>query len=146
MARSVRKTSINLGRMGQTQVQEVRLALQRGALAIENTAVEKVIQGPKTGRIYPSRGRKGAKHQASAPGQPPAADTGELHTSITSPETSKPGTIRFEPGADTPYAEGLEFGTSKIEPRPFMGPSYDENIGAIKAGVRLAMQRGARKR
>lgn len=145
MARTVRTSRTTLGKIGRAQVAEVRRTLQRGALRIENTATEKIINPPKTGRIYPSRGRKGAKHQASAPGEPPAADTGELHTSITSPDTSTEGLIRFEPGANTPYAEALEFGTSKMEPRPFMGPSFDENIGVIRADVRRAVNRGSRR-
>lgn len=147
MARIVNKRRLNirLGKIARATVEEVRLALRRGGLAIESTAVEKIVNPPKTGRIYPSRGRKGAKHQASAPGQPPAADTGELHGSITTVENSRPEVIRFETGANGPYAIPLEEGTSKMEPRPYMGPSYDENVAAIREGVRRAIRRGNRK-
>lgn len=147
MARIVNKRRLNirLGKIARATVEEVRLALRRGGLAIESTAFEKIKNPPKTGRIYPSRGRKGALHQASAPGQPPAADTGELHDSLSTVEKSKPGLIRFETGANGPYAIPLEEGTSKMAPRPYMGPSYDENIAAIREGVRRAIRRGSRK-
>lgn len=113
---------------------------------IADTAAQKIIDPPKTGRIYPSRGRKGAKHQASAPGEPPAADVGRLHGSITTVDTSRPGTIEFEQGANTPYAAPLELGTANIEPRPYMGPSFDQNVGQIQASVRQAVRRGNRRR
>lgn len=149
MARIVNKRRLNirLGRIKDETVAEVRRALKRGGLAIENTAVEKIINPPKTGRIYPSRGRKGQKHQASAPGQPPAADTGELHGSITTVENSTAEVLRVETAANAPYAIPLEEGTSdsRMEPRPFMAPSFDENVGSVRENVRNAIRRGSRK-
>ena len=40
-----------------------------------------ILTGPRTGRIYR---RGGVVHQASAPGEAPASDTGELRQSIVS--------------------------------------------------------------
>lgn len=157
MARTVRRDSQKLGKIARAQIEEARRALKRGAHAIKNRAVEGIISPPKSGRVYSkgTKGRKGKRgwgtgsrtliHRASAPGEFPAADTGELHTSITSADQSREGLIRYEVAANTPYAEALEFGTSKMEPRPFMGPSFDENIGAIRADIRNALRRGARR-
>jgi HK97 gp10 family phage protein len=34
------------------------------------------------------------------------------------------------------YAEFLEFGTSKMKPRPYMRPAYDNNEAKIKDTIR----------
>ena len=77
------------------------------------------LSRPGTGRWYKSRGiasrlgRKGTKkrakqmHQASAPGDPPAVDVGELRRSIGIDENG--ATIRV--GTPLRYAPALEFGT-----------------------------------
>ena len=136
-----------LGKISAATVQEVRRALLRGGLRVENRAVQGIIDPPKTGRIYRSRGNKKKMHQASAPGQFPAADTGELHTGITHAEASAPqGVIRVEVGANAPYALALELGTSKMAPRPFMAPALSENTPAIRNDIAAAVRRGSRKR
>lgn len=142
--RGLRSWNAKIGKIGAKTRAEVRRALQRGALAIENRAVEGIIDPPKTGRIYKSKHRKGATHQASAPGEFPAADSGRLHQSITSVEASTQDVIRFETGGNVPYATYLELGTSRMAPRPHMVPAYEENIEAVKANVRAAVKRGAR--
>lgn len=142
--RGLKQWNAKIGKISAKTRAEVRRALQRGALAIENRAVEGIINPPKTGRVYKSKHRKGATHQASAPGEFPAADSGRLHQSITSVEASTGDTIRFETGGNVDYATYLELGTSRMEPRPFLTPSYDENIDKVKADVRAAVKRGAR--
>lgn len=140
-----RTLSVRLNAIGQRTAQEVGRAVRRGGLAIESNAVSRVISPPKTGRIYPSKSRKGAFHQASAPGEAPAADTGRLHQSITSVQTFN-GPERFvnETGANAPYAIPLELGTSKMAPRPFMQPAFDEERPEVEARIRAAIIRGAR--
>lgn len=73
-------------------------------------------------------------NRASAPSEPPAPDTGVLRNSIdyelTSETTSRVGTNEV-------YAEPLEFGTTRIAPRPFMRPSLATArplMGAVIAG------------
>lgn len=148
-------------------------ALNRGALRIENKAAEKISNPPKTGRKYRSKHRKGAIHQASAPGEAPAGDSGRLAQSLTHVQTaSGPDVYRVEAGANAPYAARLEFGGSSvaanatvegkgtpnkklrtakkgpvrvyIAPRPFMGPSFNEEKEAIKADLQKAVIQGAR--
>lgn len=140
-----RSLSVKLNAIGKRTAQEVGKAIRRGGLAIENRAVDGIISPPKSGRIYPSKSRKGAKHQASAAGEFPAADTGRLHQSITTAMTaSGPDVFRAETGANTPYATALELGTSKMAPRPFMGPSFDEVKPQVEANIRAAIIRAAR--
>jgi HK97 gp10 family phage protein len=90
----------------------------RLAHRIRNHAVESILKGPKTGRVYK---RKGVTHRASAPGQPPAADLGRLAQSITVKHT--PGSKVATVIAGTKYARLLEMGTRRVAPRPFMRPA-----------------------
>jgi len=61
-------------------------------------------------------------HQASAPGDPPAVDTGTLRASIVSRETSKGASV----SSHMEYAIYLELGTSKMAPRPVWIPVAQE--------------------
>jgi len=144
--RGIRELRQRLGRISRETRVEVERAIQRGALAIESRAVQGIIDPPKSGRIYRSKHRKGALHQASAPGQFPAADSGRLHQSITNVDASSGDVIRRDIGANAPYATALELGTSKMAPRPFMQPAFDENVAAVSQSIQAAIRRGSRTR
>lgn len=80
-------------------------------------AVVEIIQGEKSGRVYT---RGGVTHQASAPDESPASDTGNLIDSINvTDETELTSTIN----APAEYAVYLEVGTARMSPRPFMSPA-----------------------
>lgn len=108
------------------------------------TAVKRsMVEG--TGREY----KRGSKiHVASAEGNPPAVDTGRLRASISTNWT-KSGMSRgkVDPeaevgdgvgaggggdrfvvtvGTNVTYGPLLEFGTSKMGPRPFIRPVFDQ--------------------
>jgi hypothetical protein len=96
-------------------------AVERGLAAwgfiIVAKAKELIMTGPKTGRFY-------GLHQASAPGEPPANDTGRLAGSVGWEFTTTRTAIRIK--ADAVYAIQLEFGNSKMAPRPFLRRSILE--------------------
>ena len=111
------------------------------ALDIHNKAKELIHSGPPSGRWYKRKtgtGRggqltgpdgkktKGYKwHRASASGQPPMTDTGFLANSIRFPQITKGG-LEATVVVAAPYAKHLEFGTSKMHPRPFLKPATNE--------------------
>jgi hypothetical protein len=73
--------------------------------------------------------------RASLPGDPPAPDEGVLRNSIDYELTSE---TTSHVGTDVEYAEPLEFGTTRIAPRPFMRPSLAKAtplMGPVIAGV-----------
>jgi len=144
---NVKTLTEKINAIGKTTGVEVMKALKQGGLAIENRAAEGIINPPKTGRIYPSKYRKGAMHQASAPGEFPAADSGRLHQSLTTvPVENGPDRFVVQTGANTPYAMVLELGSARMAPRPFMGPAFDENLEKNKTRIRNAVVKAARSK
>lgn len=81
---------------------------------------------PKTGKMY-------GRHQASAPGEPPAIDTGTLQGSGG---FRKIGPLKYEVYFSVKYARDLELGTRNIAPRPFVAPAFE----AHKRPFEQAMQ------
>ena len=100
-------------------------ATMAGALYAEKEIKESMSK-PKTGRIYnvqkiSKKGKKSLKvHQASAPGEPPAIDTGALVNSI---KAERVGTTDARTFTNNEQAPHLEYGTVKMPARPFMTPA-----------------------
>ena len=78
----------------------------------------------------------GPGHVPSKPGSPPSADTRQLDTSI---HTVVVGPNRVDVVSNAPYSAALEFGTSRMAERPFMGPAAraktPEAVDLIKRAV-----------
>ena len=112
-----------------------QLGLIVNAAALESVNdVKKAIQGPpKTGRKY-QRGT--VVHQASAPGQAPATETGFLVTSIYNEDR---GYLSKAIGSRLPYAFYLEFGTRKIAARPSWVPAVERAIPKMLKRVNIAI-------
>lgn len=98
----------------------------RGTESVKTRMVERIQQPPKSGRIY-------GKHQASAPGESPASDTGRLAQSITT--TYDAAKLTGYVNVATEYAEALEFGTPRIAPRPYARVSLAEKVEEIREDI-----------
>ena len=97
-------------------------AIVRGtAQNIRTHAIKSIARGTKSGEEYQKYDPR-RRHRASAPGEPPAQDTGRLSNSITANIDGK----RAEVGTNLEYAPWLEFGTRTIEPRPFLFPALEK--------------------
>lgn len=120
---------------GQALADAVDEVAEDAALNINTDVVQAIIQGPKTGRIYK---RGGVFHQASAPGQAPASDTGALVASI---QTNKVGDGVYEVSSRMKYAEYLEFGTRKMAPRPAWVPAVEKERPEFMAAIRAEIAR-----
>ena len=113
---------------------EVRQAVMRGvfrgAEGVKTEAIRLIESPPKTGRIYK---RGGGFHQASAAGEAPATDLGNLVNSITAEfDFSK---LSATVNASAEYAAALELSTPKIKERPFMRPALASRMKHIEADV-----------
>lgn len=87
----------------------------QGANIVRNEILRLILNTPKTGRVYRTRG---VLHKASAPGEPPASDTGELVRGIS--VVVDPATVSARVVSSSPQARPLEYGTNRMEPRPHM--------------------------
>jgi HK97 gp10 family phage protein len=113
---------------------------------VANDAKRSVARGPKSGHVYDTRfvtlgnGRVvpiGSRppHQASAPGEAPATDTGRLVASIIASASGLTGLVE----ARTLYAVHLEYGTRHMQARPFMVPAAERNRARIEQMITAAV-------
>lgn len=113
-------------------------ATDAGALVIQKRARIAMAQ-PKSGMSY-SRG--GRAHVASAPGEAPAIDTGNLTNSLQVKRLS--ATQQSAESAcftNAEYAAMLEYGTRRMAGRPFLRPAMDEGKAEIEAVIVVTLQR-----
>lgn len=80
----------------------------------------------------------GPGHIPSRPGEPPNADTRLLDTSI---HTVVVGSGRVNVESSAPYAAALEFGTSKMEARPYMTPAAKKRGPEARRLIAEALRR-----
>tara|TARA_R110000764_G_scaffold14946_1_gene42690 strand:- start:275 stop:706 length:432 start_codon:yes stop_codon:yes gene_type:complete len=110
----------------------------RATNMVENTAQES-IKKKGTGKTYQKYNPR-VTHTASASGQPPATDTGFLGQNITMKvSVESNGSVVGQIISAAPYSKALEFGTTKMDARPFMQPALEKNKrkieGMFKKGV-----------
>lgn len=106
--------SDRLKRMAARTPQQVARALYAAGQLIELDAERSITAGAVSG----------AGHVPSLPGQAPNADTHFLDSNIET-RIGGPGVVEIVSLA--PYSAALEFGTSRISPRPFMKPAAERN-------------------
>jgi HK97 gp10 family phage protein len=116
-----------------------RAAVMRGVIksteAVRNEAISLILNTEKTGRVYQ---RHGVKHQASAPGEPFASDTGQAVNSLytTYDFTELTGSVI----SNDPKFPYLEFGTQKMEPRPSLRPALVNMQPTIAATIQAELE------
>jgi HK97 gp10 family phage protein len=103
--------------------QNFRAACVRGLLVggnvYRNKVLDLILRGTKSGRLYR---RRGTAHRASAPGEAPASDLGDLVRGIQAPR-AVPGELAVDIASSSAHAALLEFGTSRMAARPYMRPA-----------------------
>ncbi|MBL4800146.1 MAG: hypothetical protein JKY50_22335 [Oleispira sp.] len=119
---------------------EVRKQIVKETEAVSTEATRLVLETSKTGNLYH---RNTITHQASAPGEPFASDTGNALNLIQTRYEDDYFTGIVNAGAE--YAAALEFGTEKMEPRPTMRPALENRRKNINVNIGNAVKRGIRK-
>lgn len=122
--------------------------VKKATFDVEATAKTAIKTGPKTGRVYGRVAQKGSRnakgrfrkagrysHQASAPGEAPASDTGFLANSIFSVFSGDK--MEGEVIAGIEYAEYLEEDMN----RPFLRPALESVEPGFKAAVAAVLKR-----
>jgi phage gpG-like protein len=116
---------------------EIGRAVMKLALELEADIKSQMAEG-KSGAVYK---RGSGTHQASAPGEAPAIDTGAYVNSIQTTET-KDGA---EVGTNMEYGPFLEFGTGRIAKRPHFTPAVERIERKIPEGIGAAVISAANK-
>lgn len=113
----------------------VRQGMFKWARDLKTTANKDILSKDKTGRIYRIRLPSGRirRHQASAPGETHANLTGTLRRSIGWNVVSS-DRLEFGYGLDRvkeapEYAQWLEFGSSRMSPRPSIQNTIKKTTG-----------------
>lgn len=127
--------SLNLKRIGAEMAASIDDEVNKSAQQIVADAKLSLMNPPKTGRSY-KRGKK--THQASAPGEAPATDTGAL---VNSGTTRRVFLGHYQCVFSTAYAQALEYGTPRIEPRPYLRPALQHEEPVLIANIKDAMGR-----
>lgn len=114
-----------LAKYGKAAEDALAKAVTATALILDTDIKQRIQRGPKTGRTY-TRGagqNLSRTHQASAPGEAPATDTGALASSITFRQVSR---LTAEVESRLAYAYYLEYGTQRIAQRPAWIPALEK--------------------
>jgi HK97 gp10 family phage protein len=80
-------------------------------------------------RLVSAGSVSGKNHVASAPGEPPNRDTGNLQAHM---KTEQTGPVEAEFRSMAGHAAPLEFSTSKMEARPSVRPARDKTAPKIR--------------
>lgn len=120
----VEELNRNLAKMADRYGKAVADALVVSGEMVRSTAVRS-IQSRSSGATV-TRYREGGgsyTHLVSAPNSPPNTDTGALARSVVVEVQSEDVYV----GSGLEYAPHLEFGTVKMQPRPFLNPALEGN-------------------
>ena len=128
----VGKLANKLSRYTVEKEKALQTALVRGGNMIAASAKKEILRGVHSGKKY-------GRHTASAPGESPANDLGNLARNIRVLRDN--GVVWVMSGAK--YSAALEFGTETIKPRPFMGPAVLANKELIRLMIRKAKELAA---
>ena len=90
---------------------------------------------------------KSIGHSPSNAGDYPAIDTGTLRRSISFSIEENGGQVIGKVGStikNPAYPLFLEYGTSKMKPRPWLRPSLNDNMEWIKERIKKAVREGVK--
>lgn len=139
-AAAAKEVQITVDNMCREINQKARSYGARGLNYLRNSALE-VLGKDGSGRVYK---RRGGYHVASAPGQPPAPDTGNLRRNWLQRSYFTKGAgkwglrIRLQIESKMFYAGFLQGGTRKMAARPFREPIQNKarpKIAALYAAL-----------
>lgn len=129
-----------LRRFGERAVREVASAVDATGIELRGDIVRSYQRGIATGRTYQKYNPR-RTHRASAPGDAPARDTGRLVSSV---DFTRRGDTAVTVGSQLAYASMLEFGTSRIAPRPAWVPAVEAMRPRYITRLEAALARAAR--
>ena len=134
----VEELNRNLAKLADRYGKSVADALLVSGEMVKSTAVRS-IQTQSGGQTV-TRYRQGGgayQHTASSPNSPPNTDTGRLASSVAVEVQSEDVFV----GSGVEYAPYLEFGTSKMQARPWLNPALEQNRRRISKLISDAIKK-----
>jgi len=119
-------------------IDEHFLEIKKDAAEEWRKGIIELMKEPKHGKVY--KQAAGHRHRASAPGEPPAIDTGDLADSYEVRVHYKSGKVMI--GTPLRYGFFLERGTRKMAKRPHIRPGFEQSIGAIERKLGRPIRKG----
>lgn len=104
---------------------------------VVKATAQAVVAGAKERMAEPKSGRAYGTHRASAPGEAPAIDTGNLAGSFEIEEQQVGLRAVITVGGE--YGPHLEFGTVHMAPRPFLTPALEEAAPGFVEAIKQAL-------
>lgn len=100
--------------------------VEEAGITAQKEIIHAYNSGTRTGKIY-HKGN-GVYHQASAPGEPPKSDSGNLASHIYFKKVDRLSVEVYSDKSAAPYGFWLEYGTldGRIAPRPLWVPKRDD--------------------
>ena len=133
-----REIQIMQGKLTRNTRDRFKKVLLLSAVNIAESSKEEIQHGnPRTGHVY--RKKSGRLHRASAPGEYPASDTGQLVNSIHAIQVSG---LAVRVGAMAKHGKYLEEGTSKMAKRPWLLPELEKELPTLRKNINAAVRRG----
>lgn len=117
------------------KLQEAVSKFQRKAIFHIEGEIKSSMAEPKSGNVYP---RGTGEHIASAPGESPAVDSGNLIGSI---QSNFENTLEARLGTPVEYAEYLEDGTKYMDQRPVWEKTVQEELPTLENLLALEIGR-----
>lgn len=113
------------------QIDDTAKARMKEAVNTVRNQVTETLSGSRSGRTYKVPGTQ-KTYTASAPGEAPAVQTGELRQSISSEVEGQGRDIIGRVGTDKIQGKMTEFGTRNMAPRPWLRKSFEKKELDIK--------------
>lgn len=128
-----------LRQFGMQADKELKAIVQGTAQNVRSHAIKSIQRGTKSGVVYDKYSPR-RTHRASGAGEAPATDTGRLASSIAARIDGKSAEVV----AGVDYAAWLEFGTQKMQPRPFMVPAMEKERPAWNRRLQSIVDKAAK--
>lgn len=112
------------------QARATRRKMLRAGIKVIERHTKNLMVGQRSGRVYRLRG--GKEHQASAPGEVPAVEVGNLKGSLRILEVTD-DYASF--GTSVSYAADLEFGTRNMAARPYLRPAAENSVQDVEQAM-----------
>jgi hypothetical protein len=133
MLKGFKEFDTKLTKIKQQFQREAKKEIAKTLLEIHGDTVKKLNQGKRSGTIY----KKGANryHQASAVGEYPKTDTGQLASSLYFDMEGEGSKVTGNFGTKAAHGKHLEYKPAAQGGRPWLKPQFDKY--AIKLKERL---------